>query len=314
MSTRYMIYDKYALALGEGVRELSRGNRIHIDAARLALRMALDELAESAMPIQPTLSTENDRQRHEFERLQINSQLRIGELEQELNSLYGWLAEHMPDATLVPASTAGAVLAVLDKYRLRIEALEKEAAELCSQIAQLDADNAALIRRNKDLADELKRARLDAALTAFERDPDSILFKPVKEAAAANPPYVLPTIASATITDHPDGTAITIQPAPAAKASMWDDPASLTTLPDAILDYWDGIAAGRWTWRRLPKPVRLAMVRHVLSFGPEDGAMTMAEFDAVRPEWMTAAASLPTTFGCSWSELNDLRTEIEVRS
>ncbi|MCB0150659.1 MAG: hypothetical protein KDE01_23790, partial [Caldilineaceae bacterium] len=152
---------------------------------------------------------------------------------------------------------------------------------------------------------------------AFERDPDSILFRPVEEAAAAaNPPYVLPTVASATIlnTDHPNGTTITVTPAPAAKASMWDDPASLTTLPADILDYWDGIAAGRWTWRRLPKPVRLAMVRHVLSFGPEDGAMTMAEFDAVRPEWMTAAASLPTTFGCSWSELNDLRTEIEVRS
>ena len=317
MSTKYMIYDKYAYALGEGVRELSRGNRIHIDAARLALRLALDELAESISPILPTLSTENDRQRHEFERRQINSQLRIGELEQEINSLYGWLAEHMPDATLVPASTAGAVLAVLDKYRLSIEALEKEAAELRSQIAQLDADNAALIRRNKDLADELKRARLDAALTAFERDPDSILFRPVEEAAAAaNPPYVLPTVASATIlnTDHPNGTTITVTPAPAAKASMWDDPASLTTLPADILDYWDGIAAGRWTWRRLPKPVRLAMVRHVLSFGPEDGAMTMAEFDAVRPEWMTAAASLPTTFGCSWSELNDLRTEIEVRS
>ena len=185
-------------------------------------------------PILPTLSTENDRQRHEFERRQINSQLRIGELEQEINSLYGWLAEHMPDATLVPASTAGAVLAVLDKYRLSIEALEKEAAELRSQIAQLDADNAALIRRNKDLADELKRARLDAALTAFEP----------------------PTVASATIlnTDHPNGTTITVTPAPAAKASMWDDPASLTTLPADILDYWDGIAAGRWTWRRCSKP------------------------------------------------------------
>lgn len=193
---------------------------------------------------------------------------------------------------------------------------DTETADLRSQLAQLDADNAALIRRNKDLADELKRARLDAALTAFERDPDSILFKPVEEAAAANPPYVLPTVASATIlnTDHPNGTTITVTPAPAARASMWDDPASLTTLPADILDYWDGIAAGRWTWRRLPKPVRLAMVRHVLSFGPEDGAMTMAEFDSVRPEWMTAAASLPTTFGCSWSELNDLRTEIEVRS
>ncbi len=201
-----------------------------------------------------------------------------------------------PDATITELGTANLRIMELQADLERLQtATNTEVADLRQQLAQLDADNTALIRRNKELADELKRARLGAA---------------------AMPPSVLPTITSATIlnTDHPNGTNITVTPAPAASASMWDDPASLTTLPADILDYWDGIAAGRWTWRRLPKPVRLAMVRHALSFGPEDGAMTMAEFDAVRPEWMPAAQSLPTTFGCSWSDLNDLRKEIEVHS
>ena len=272
MSTRYMIYDKYAYALGEGVRELSRGNRIHIDAARLALRLALDELAESISPILPTLSTENDRQRHEFERRQINSQLRIGELEQEINSLYGWLAEHMPDATLVPASTAGAVLAVLDKYRLSIEALEKEAAELRSQIAQLDADNAALIRRNKELADELRRSQDHTAPA---------------NGAAANPPYVLPD-------DLP----------------LWAQPQALDGLDSEATDWWIGCAAGRHTWRTVPKPVQLRMVRHVLSFGPESGAMKMTDFDAIKPDWMPSSGSHTKTLGLSWQQLNDWRVEL----
>ena len=118
MSTRYMIYDKYAYALGEGVRELSRGNRIHIDAARLVLRLALDELAEST----PT------------------------------PDYAGYIAT---------IETLGA-----DLERLQTAA-NAEVADLRQQIAQMDADNAALIRRNKDLADELKQARLDRQETAF---------------------------------------------------------------------------------------------------------------------------------------------------
>ena len=204
-----MIYDKYAYALGEGVRELSRGNRIHIDAARLALRLALDELAESATATidqgQPAIVP--------------------NALVEEVRSLETWLTSS--GQAIDGRTTIDSAINTLQTLNERNAYQANKIGELTQQLAQLDADNAALIRRNKDLADELKRARLDAALTAFERDPDSILFRPVEEAAAAaNPPYVLPTVASATIlnTDHPNGTTITVTPAPAAKASMWDDP------------------------------------------------------------------------------------------
>lgn len=86
----------------------------------------------------------------------------------------------------------------------------------------------------------------------------------------------------------------------------------LTGLDDATADYWHGIAAGRWTWRKLPKSTRLAMVRHVLSFGPEARAMSMSEFDAIKPHWMPGAGSHPITFSVPWATLSDLRVEIEV--
>lgn len=66
-------------------------------------------------------------------------------------------------------------------------------------------------------------------------------------------------------------------------------------------DYLVGIEAGRWSWRKLPKGVRLEMLQAVLGDG-----MTMAEFDAAKPDWMPAAAGHPTTYGCSWAELATL--------
>lgn len=98
--------------------------------------------------------------------------------------------------------------------------------------------------------------------------------------------------------------------APEDNAS-WND-AMLSMLDAETADYWHGIAAGRWTWRKLPKSVRLAMVRHVLSFGPEERAMSMGEFDAIKPHWMPGAGSHPITFGVPWSTLSDMRMEIEV--
>ena len=224
---------------------IMNGGYVSLDAVELALRLALDELAESIPSIS---STENNRQRHEFERLQINSQLRIGELEQELERLQ--------------------------------TAANAEVAELRQQIAQMDADNAAMIRRNKELADELKQARLDRQEIAFHANGNG---------AASNPPYVLPV-------DLP----------------FWAQPQALNGLDDEATDWWIGCAAGRHTWRTVPKPVQLRMVRHILSFGPESGAMKMQEFDAIKPDWMPGSGSHTKTLRLSWPQLNDWKVELEA--
>lgn len=236
------------------LRIMRNGGYISFDAVELALRLALDELAES------TRSTDV----HTTEKLGA-ANLRIMELQADLERLQG--------------------------------AVNAEVTDLRQQLAQLDADNAALIRRNKELTDELKQVRLDRQETAFHA-------------------------ISASITDHPNGTAISIQPAHAPSAisnqqspisnSMWDDLDTLTLLDVEATDWWIGCAAGRHQWRTVPKPVQLRMVRHILSFGPEDGAMKMSEFDAIKPNWMPSASSHTQTLKLSWQQLNDFRVELEA--
>ena len=254
MTAAYMIYDKYAYALGEGVRELSRGNRIHIDAARLALRLALDELAESATATidqgQPAIVP--------------------NALVEEVRSLETWLTSS--GQAIDGRTTIDSAINTLQTLNERNAYQANKIGELTQQLAQLDADNAALIRRNKDLADELRRSQ-DHTASA--------------NGAAANPPYVLPD-------DLP----------------LWAQPQALDGLDSEATDWWIGCAAGRHTWRTVPKAVQLRMVRHILSFGPESGAMKMVDFDAIKPDWMPTSASHTKTLGLSWPQLNDWTVEL----
>ena len=91
---------------------------------------------------------------------------------------------------------------------------------------------------------------------------------------------------------------------------MWSDPATLTTLDDIAKDWWIGCAAGRHQWRTVPKPIQLQLVRHIFSFGPETDAMTMRDFDAIKPDWMPGANSHTKTLNLSWQQLNDWRVEL----
>ena len=161
-------------------------------------------------------------------------------------------------------------------------AADAEVAELRQQIAQMDTDNAALIRRNRELV-----AALDIATGAAPA-----VAKPVAihtNGAAANPPYVLPD-------DLP----------------FWAQPQALNGLDNEATDWWIGCAAGRHTWRTVPKPIQLRMVRHVLSFGPESGAMKMTDFDAIKPDWMPSSTSHTKTLNLSWAQLNDFTVELEA--
>ena len=227
---------------------IMNGGYISLDAVELALRLALEELAESI----PSISSTDV---HTTEQLGA-ANLRIMELQADLE-------------------------------RLQTDA-DNEIAALKAQLAQLDTDNAAMIRRNKELADALHIAQNGTGLVI------------------KNPPFVpLPHVTA----DAPPPSAISNQQSP-INNSMWSDPNILTTLDDIATDWWIGCAAGRHTWRTVPKPVQLRMVRHVLSFGPETGAMKMTDFDAIKPDWMPTSASHTKTLGLSWPQLNDWTVEL----
>ena len=229
---------------------IMNGGYISLDAVELALRLALEELAESI----PSISSTDV---HTTEQLGA-ANLRIMELQADLE-------------------------------RLQTDA-DNEIAALKAQLAQLDTDNAAMIRRNKELADALHIAQNGTGLVI------------------KNPPFVpLPHVTA----DAPPPSAISNQQSP-INNSMWSDPNILTTLDDIATDWWIGCAAGRHTWRTIPKPIQLQLVRHVLSFGPETGSMTMRDFDAIKPDWMPSASSHTQTLRLSWPQLNDWKVELEA--
>jgi hypothetical protein len=178
-------------------------------------------------------------------------------------------------------STPPTELATLQADLERLQtAANAEVADLKQQIAELDTDNAALIRRNKELVDSLHISQNGTGL------------------AVKNPPFV-----------DSAPSAISNQQSP-INNSMWSDPNMLNTLDDIARDWWIGVAAGRHQWRSVPKPVQLQLVRHVLSFGPETGSMKMTDFDAIKPDWMPGSGSHTKTLNLSWSQLNDWSVEL----
>ena len=189
------------------------------------------------------------------------------------------LAESTPSTPSTPPTELVALqanqLADLQADLERLQtAADAEVAELRQQIAQMDTDNAALIRRNRELV-----AALDIATGAAP--------------AVAKPVAV-----------HTNGAT------PSAINNLIA--LDISGLSSENLDWWIGLQAGRQQWRSIPKRNRLDLVRCVLSHDNDDGAMTMATFDNIRPEWMPTAGTHTKVFNMSWEQLNDFTVELEA--
>lgn len=74
-----------------------------------------------------------------------------------------------------------------------------------------------------------------------------------------------------------------------------------------LADYWESLDKGRRTFRTLDKHIRLDLVQTALSAFEQ--LPTQAAFNAAKPEWMPAAASICTTFACKWEDLPTLKRE-----
>lgn len=334
------LYHKYRIALDDIAQTSHDRQHITVDAANLAILLAMKELdaawqerrqpqnePPALCPNCQNLGQYLDQHESELYNASLSPATTdaitvIERLKDQLIRINDWLAEHAPDEYHQPGDTADAIIAVADTLRGQVAKLRtelaaaidernhldgelrasqnmmnsahdeakanaKDAHELRQQLAQLDADNAALIQRNTALAADLATAR-----SYF------ISRQPTNGHDNTGPLSVSAQSAQSAV-----GT---------RSVTQWDDEALLTGLDAATLDYWHGINAGRWTWRKLPKSVRLAMVRHVLSFTETEAPMSMSQFDAFKPNWMPGAGTHPVTFGVTWATLADLRTEIEV--
>ena len=212
---------------------------------------------------------------YHIDAIELAFRLALDELEQSIPSTPSTSSTEL---VALQANQLADLQAELERLQTATNA---EVAELRQQIAQMDADNAAMIRRNRELV-----VALDIATGAAP--------------ATAKPVAILTN-------GHTNGAQ---HPISNLQSTMWDDPNILTTLDDEATDWWIGVAAGRHTWRTVPKRNQLRMVRHILSFGPETGAMTMRDFDAIKPDWMPGAKSHTQTLNLSWQQLNDWSVEL----
>ena len=212
----------------------------------------------------------------------------IDAVELALRCALGDLAESIPptpstSATELVALQKEQLAALLTELEQLQTAANAEVAELRSQLAQLDTDNATMIRRNRELVAALYISQNGTGL------------------AVGNPPFVAPNGDAPSPISNQQST---------INDSMWTDPNMLNALDDEAKDWWIGCAAGRHQWRSVPKPIQLQLVRHVLSFGPETGSMKMTDFDAIKPDWMPGSGSHTKTLGLSWQQMNDWAVEL----
>lgn len=153
-----------------------------------------------------------------------------------------------------------------------------------------NGDSPVILREVAEMVEGFQRLQLPVAVTITV----------TLDGEMAMPAIKMPVL---TVKEAPAATANFPTPVPDADGASGVDWKAAGLSEDAR-DALTALENGATTWRRIRKDIRLELVQAVLIQDTGSGkAMTMGEFDRVKPAWMSAAGSLPTTFGCAWSEL-----------
>lgn len=195
------------------------------------------------------------------------------------------------------------------------QAQTSDLAGLQAQLAQMDADNAALALRLRLLAgvqDEAARLRSEVTDLREQVIPDYERQLEVASAEAARLREQLRdaqgdadrltrlnTIATDTFNSllepRSDGEASAVDPTPAAAliTPAWgSDHAAWRALPATDRDVVERLEGGQVTFRTLSQSLRRDLVVAVIRSLAQDGKLTMFEFDVAKPAWMGQASGL----------------------
>lgn len=272
------IFGKHAGALAAVA---DTNERVHLDAARIALALAMHEMnGDGGDALTVDL--------RDYERL--NGQI---------GRLNDWLAANEVVLYQDPdTDTADAIIEAATRMR-------SDLGGALAQIARMDADNTALIAR----CNQMERDLLALQQQRDELSIDNLHLQAQVDALTVHVATLEEQLSGATAAGH--GTL--------AQIEMRNDGASVpvdytgidwSSLSEQAQDYRIGLDYHRWKWRDIPRKVRLDLVRCVIRNTGEQP--TQAQFDAVRPPWMATATSQCAAFGAQWSLLANLDREIEV--
>lgn len=79
---------------------------------------------------------------------------------------------------------------------------------------------------------------------------------------------------------------------------LWDD------LADDLKAIVDDLYTGRTEWRTLQQTDKRGIALHVIrQLAGDDKALSMAEFEATKPDWIPTANGISQMFAMRWSEL-----------
>lgn len=237
------------------------GTWIDVAVFRYALAMALQELAESVQPQEQPKTETSEQHFYRAKYEQLTEWLRS----------YGLLDYHNTDESRA-VDTA-------------IELMESQRVEL-AELRQHNESMYEHARVNQALTAELANLRAQLAHLEAERgtQPHTGNGAGLLEAfdrCVVNPP----TVAAA---------------AEPAADDDWQTRIRMCFADNAeVLDWYESLAAGRNTFRNLPKDVRWQLLAFVLRSlrGPDGTWPAMSEFDRNRPEWMSTSAAAVLTFG-----------------
>lgn len=167
---------------------------------------------------------------------------------------------------------------------------------------QSNGNSPVILREVAEMVEGFQRLQLPVAVTITVMLDGEMAMPAVKEAPAATANFPMADGRSAARVPVREGEEQRSMGNGQLPMIDWSQLSAAAIQPRLRLD------AGQMTWRKVAKAVRLELVQKVLAQPTESGkAMTMAEFDRIRPAWMPKSMGLPTTFGCAWSELPGLR-------